>query len=765
MVTNPNTTPVKAQAAPSASPKTTGMVSGNAPTKTQAPETTQASTPATSAQTTAKQSAPVAAKTAAPAKTADSKPATPAPQTQPTKPVTDATVAAKPKTVITTRQATQDNVVTPKVTEATPVVEQSAPTANEQTTASTTDVATPVNDASVAESNVAPTGTPAGTQNTELAANPNGGSAINTDDYAAKNVQVIAAQGSQLMAAKENRERMAKLQLDTTATAKPIHITVNYTNGGKTISSVSETVQGGQPLDIQGHMPSGYQVSGPFSTGTVIDGQTVNVPVVPVSSGTQATMRVTVDYDYNGKTVASVPMTVDNGSTIDVAGHIPSGYQSAGTWDADSIKDGDTLHVPVVPTNSSNTNNSDTSNSGSSTTNNGSSSSTNTTPSTSTGNSDNSGSQSGNTSSMTPSGTTDNGSSTDSQVTHFTVKYEYNGQIISTYLGTLTGDETFDPKDHVPAGYKLDLKGPHAGNPIKDGEVMTYPVVPINGSTGDSGNSSSTPATGSGSSSSDSSQSSDNSSSNGSQSSSDNSQSGSQNTTPANGSSSSNDNSQSSTDESDIPLTINWVDKTTGKTIGSTQVELKPESTNDISSLCPKGYRIDGSWNQQNITKDTKTADVPVVPITNSNSSSAEQNTDGNKKGINIDVSANAHAKAKGKASANVNVNADNKAKGQGAATGNAKSCGMSCGLGATANCDMGDAAPVEGMGAVEAAPAAAAASQYAEVPETIEVPANGQGDVAMPATGQKHGSILADLAAAAVTLIGGSALLKRRNG
>lgn len=706
MVTNPNTTPVKAQAAPSASPKTTGMVSGNTSTKAQTPKATQASTPVTSEQTTAKQSTSAAAKTTAPApaKTADSKPVAPASQSQPTKPVMDTATAAKPKTVITARQVVQDNVVTPKVTEATPVAEQSAPTANEQVTAPAADVAAPVNDASVAESNVAPTGTPAGTQNTELAANPNGGSAINTDDYAAKNVQVIVAQGSQLMAAKENRERMAKLQLDTTATAKPIHITVNYTNGGKTISSVSETVQGGQPLDIQSHMPSGYQVSGPFSTGTVTDGQTVNVPVVPVSSGTQATMRVTVDYDYNGKTVASVPMTVDNGSTIDVAGHIPSGYQSAGTWNADNIKDGDTLHVPVVPTNNTNTNNSDTSNSGSSTTGNGGN--TSSTPSTTPSGSD----SSSDSSSSTPAGSTNSGSSDGSQ-----------------------------------------------------GSSSTTPST--SGSNDNSGSSSSTPATGNGSSSSDSSQNSDNSSSNGSQSSSDNSQSGSQNTTPANGSSSSNDNSQSSTDESDIPLTINWVDKTTGKTIGSTQVDLKPGSTNDITSLCPKGYRIDGSWNQQNITKNTKTADVPVVPVTGNSSSSADQNTDGNKKGINIDVSANAHAKAKGKASANVNVNADNKAKGQGAATGNAKSCGMSCGLGATANCDMGDAAPVEGMGAVEAAPAAAAASQYAEVPETIEVPANGQGDVAMPATGQKHGSILADLAAAAVTLIGGSALLKRRNG
>ena len=701
MVTNPNTTPVKAQAAPSVSPKTTGMVPGNTSTKTQAPKTTQVSTPVTSEQTTAKQSTPAAAKTTAPApaKTDDNKPATPAPQTQPTKTVTDTATAAKPKTVIVTWQTAQGNVVTPKVTEATPVTEQSAPTANEQATAPTADVAAPVNDAPVAESNVAPTGTPAGTQNTELAANTNGGSAINTDDYAAKNVQVIAAQGSQLMAAKENRERMAKLQLDATVNAKPIHVTVNYTNGGKTISSVSETVQGGQPLDIQGHMPSGYQVNGPFSVSDVKDGGTVNVPVVPVSSDTQATMHVTVDYDYDGKTVASVPMTIDNGSTIDVVGHIPAGYQSAGTWNASNIKNGDTLHVPVVPTNNSNTNNSDTSSSSSSTTDNSGNTSSNTTPS---NGSLNDNSQSGST---TPSENTNNseGSSDNS------------------------------------------------GNSS-------------NGSSNGSSDNSSSNSSQNNSGSSDGSQNSSDNSQSGSTDNSENSSNGSQNTTPSNGSSSNNSSSDSSTDESDIPLTINWVDQTTGKTIGSTKVNLKPGSTNDITSLCPKGYRIDGSWNQENITKDTKTANVPVVPVTDNGSASDQANSD--KKGINIDASANAHAKAKDKANANVNVNTDNKAKGQGVATGNAKSCGMgSCGLGATANCDMGDAMPVEGMGAVEEMPVAAAAPQYAEVPETIEVPANGQGDVAMPATGQKHGSILADLAAAAVTLIGGSALLKRRNG
>lgn len=676
MVTNSNTTPVKAQAAPSASPKTTGMVSGNTSAKAQTPKNTQVSAPATNEETTTKQSAPAAAKTAAPApaKEADSKPATPAPQAQPTKTVTDNTTVAKPKTMITTRKAAQDNVATPKAAESAPVVEQSAPVASEQATAPATDVVAPVSDATVAETSVAPAGTPARTQNTGLAANTNGGSTINTDDYAAKNVQVIAAQGSQLMAAKENRERMAKLQLDTTATAKPMHITINYTNNGKTISSVSETVQGGQTLDIQGHMPSGYQVSGMLSINGVKDGGTVDVPVVPISSSSQ-TIHYTINYLYNDKTVGTYNGTLTNGEKVDITSHVPSGYRMADIWVANGgIKDGDVINLPVVPTNSSNTNNSNTSNSGSSTTDNSGNTSSNTTPSN--GSSSN---NSGNSSNGSSNGSSDNSSSNSSQ--------------------------------------------------------------------NNSGSS-------------DSSQNSSDNSQSGSTDNSENSSNRSQNTTPSNGSSSDNSSSSSSTNESDIPLTINWVDQTTGKTIGSTKVNLKPGSTNDITSLCPKGYRIDGSWNQQNITKDTKTANVPVVPVTNSNSSSSsDQNTDSNKKDINIDVNADAGAKAKGKANVNVNVNADDKARGQGVAAG-------SCGLGSTANCDMGDAVSSEGMGAVEEeAPVAAAAPQYAEVPETVEVPAEGQGDVAMPATGQKHGSVLADLAAAAVTLIGGSALLKRRNG
>ena len=656
-------------ASSSATPKTTAptaQASNAAAAKQAAPQATEQGQATTSAPVTNQADRAKATLATAPAQTPVEKTSAPAEQTA-------STSAPIEKTVVPTTQTSASAAPEKAATLAAPVAKEGAQI-----------VAT-----SQASDNTAAAPTESASNNAGLTANAaksEPGSVLDVDNYVARNnVQALNLQGSQLSAAKNARERNDRdLVLDTTATAQLIHVTVNYTNNGKTISSVSETVQGGQPLDIQGHMPSGYQVNGPFSVSDVKDGGTVDVPVVPVSSNTQAMMHVTVDYDYNGKTVASVPMTVGNGSTIDVAGHMPSGYQSAGTWNASNIKDGDTLHVPVVPTNNTNTDNSDTSNSGSSTTGN-----------------------SGNTSSTTPSGSdsSSNGSS-------------------STPAGNTnsgSGDSSQGSSSTTPSGSTT------------------------NGSNDNTGNSSSTPVAGNGSSS-------------------DNSQSSSQNPTPVNGNSSSSDNSQSSTDESDIPLTINWVDQTTGKTIGSTQVNLKPGSTNDITNLCPKGYRIDGSWNQENITKDTKTADVPVVPITDSSSSSADQNTDGNKKGININVSANAHAKAKGKANANVNVNANNKAKGQGAATGNAKSCGMNTcddGLGSVVT---GDNAEPEQLGAViESAPA----EETAPVEEAA--PVEGQGSVlvpetvSMPETGQKNESVIGGLIAGLAALFGLNKLMKRK--
>lgn len=655
------------------------QASDTATAKQAAPQATKQEQATTSAPVTNQADRAKATLATAPAQTPVEKTSAPAEQTA-------STSAPIEKTVVPTTQTSASAAPEKAATLAAPVAKEGAQI-----------VAT-----SQASDNTAAAPTESASNNAGLTANAaksEPGSVLDVDNYVARNnVQALNLQGSQLFAAKNQRDRNDRdLVLDTTATAQLIHVTVNYTNNGKTISSVSETVQGGQPLDIQGHMPSGYQVNGPFSVSDVKDGGTVNVPVVPVSSDTQATMHVTVDYDYDGKTVASVPMTIDNGSTIDVVGHIPAGYQSAGTWNASNIKNGDTLHVPVVPTNNSNTNNSDTSSSSSSTTDNSGNTSSNTTPS---NGSLNDNSQSGST---TPSENTNNseGSSDNS------------------------------------------------GNSS-------------NGSSNGSSDNSSSNSSQNNSGSSDGSQNSSDNSQSGSTDNSENSSNGSQNTTPSNGSSSNNSSSDSSTDESDIPLTINWVDQTTGKTIGSTKVNLKPGSTNDITSLCPKGYRIDGLWNQENITKDTKTANVPVVPVTDNGSASDQANSD--KKGINIDASANAHAKAKGKANANVNVNTDNKAKGQGAATGNAKSCGMNMcddGLGSVVT---GDNAEPEQLGAViESAPTEEA------TPVEEAAPVEGQGSVlvpetvSMPETGQKSESVIGGLIAGLAALFGLNKLMKRK--
>lgn len=743
------------------------MVAPIAKTQTNENQTNTGVSPALTSET-AKQSNTTATPQATPTKASAATAPTTTEQKQPVAPTTDTGTNAQSQPVIKQTESVTSTQDTPSDTPSAkaPVENADAPVKTETTNSITsTNASTPVKKGVVSDSITAKKSAPVTTENTESSVSTptakenaqivatsqtndsvtttptektlgnNGGlttnASENTEDpitnvgnYAARNsVQALNMQGSQLAAAKDQRDRNNSFLTlaDTTTSTQPIHVTVNYTNGGKTIASVPETIQGGQQLDIQGNMPSGYQVSGPFSVGNVTDGDTVNVPVVPVSSNTQTTMHVTVDYDYDGKTVASVPMTIDSGSTIDVAGHLPAGYQSAGTWNADNIKDGDTLHVPVVPTNNSNTNNSDTSNSGSSTTDNSGNSSSNTTPSN--GSSDSSSDNSGSSSTpSTPSGT-DNSSST-------------------------------------PAGNTTD----GSGNNSQGSSTTTPDGSTTSGSNNNAGNSSSTPTTDDNNSS----QGFDNSSStgNGSQSSSNNSsQNGSQNSTPANGNSSSNDNSQTTTDNNDIPLTINWVDKTTGKTIGSTQVDLKPGSTNDITSLCPKGYRIDGSWNQENITKDTKTADVPVVPLTDDSSSSNDQTTDqtnstDDKKGINIDVSADANAEAQADANANVNANTDDQADGQGAAESNAgtDSCGM-------ALCDDGLGAVVEADNAVPEQLGAVIESAPAEETTSIE----GQGSVlvpetvSMPATGQKSGSIMGKLIAGIAALLGFSHLMKRK--
>lgn len=175
---------------------------------------------------------------------------------------------------------------------------------------------------------------------------------------------------------------------------------------------------------------------------------------------------------------------------------------------------------------------------------------------------------------------------------------------------------------------------------------------------------------------------------------------------------------------------------------------------------------------------------------------------------ININVSANANAKAKAKANANANVNVNANAKGQGNANanGSAKGCGMSrghggaggrgCGAGAATgtgagcgmgsgygNCGMVESVPAcggygavdtgagYGAGVVSPLVATGAVSGQGAVSMPVAAAGNGVGagngageGVAMPATGQKNGSVLTDLAAVAAAIVGGSMLLKKRN-
>ena len=173
---------------------------------------------------------------------------------------------------------------------------------------------------------------------------------------------------------------------------------------------------------------------------------------------------------------------------------------------------------------------------------------------------------------------------------------------------------------------------------------------------------------------------------------------------------------------------------------------------------------------------------------------------------ININVSANANAKTKAKANANVNVNANAKGNGNANANGNANSgakgrdmcgaggrgcgagaatgTGVGCGMGSGyGNCGMVESVPAcggygavdTGYGAGVASPlvATGAVSGQGAVSMPVAAAGNGAGvgngagegnGVAMPATGQKNGSVLVDLAAVAAAVIGGSMLLKKRN-
>lgn len=160
----------------------------------------------------------------------------------------------------------------------------------------------------------------------------------------------------------------------TTKPDQNVVVTINYQNGGKTIKSTSVTVPNGANVStqVQSNLPSGYQVQNGWSVSNmpVQDGKaTLNVPVVSESSSNPNTVdgsnvkpstdneiHATINYQYNGQTIASQNITVPNGTNIDVDSGVPDGYQVQNGWKSGDIKvvDGKAiLNVPVVKKNAS----------------------------------------------------------------------------------------------------------------------------------------------------------------------------------------------------------------------------------------------------------------------------------------------------------------------------------------------------------------------------------------------------------------------------
>lgn len=100
-----------------------------------------------------------------------------------------------------------------------------------------------------------------------------------------------------------------------------IKAVINYQLNGKTISSYTENVQPNASIDINSHLPQGYQTPNgytPADNFPVQDGvATINVPVVPIASNPDSgNINVTINYTYNGKTVGTGNETITNGQTI-----------------------------------------------------------------------------------------------------------------------------------------------------------------------------------------------------------------------------------------------------------------------------------------------------------------------------------------------------------------------------------------------------------------------------------------------------------------
>lgn len=145
-----------------------------------------------------------------------------------------------------------------------------------------------------------------------------------------------------------------------------IKAVINYQYNGKTISSYTENVQPNASIDINSHLPQGYQTPNGYTPQANFPVQngvaTINVPVVPIntSNSDSGNINVTINYTYNGKTVGTGTETIASGSTIDVSKELPKGYQVSSEYKPSNdipVQDGKaTIEVPVTPTSSSSSN-------------------------------------------------------------------------------------------------------------------------------------------------------------------------------------------------------------------------------------------------------------------------------------------------------------------------------------------------------------------------------------------------------------------------
>lgn len=205
----------------------------------------------------------------------------------------------------------------------------------------------------------------------------------------------------------------------------------------------------------------------------------------------------------------------------------------------------------------------------------------------------------------------------------------------------------------------------------------------------------------------------------------------------------------------------------------------KPSTTNS-SNVDPKAnHRVNPKVNIRHFPiKNSKPSNTGADDTTTTQTAGTSKQAPTTTKLPDIDINVAANAKAKAKAKANANANVNVKTNSKAAGKGQAKVCGLGSVMPAQMTCGNScDGSAVEeqttsvataGLGAVDTVSGYQATSP---VTTTVAMPqavptasVQRRGSVAMPATGQKNGSVLTDLAAVAITMLGGSMLLKKWN-